>query len=279
MAVSGISQVDLTIEEVISAITTQTLIQNSVALQIPGVWDRSGEVRPGMDTLDMIELAELAVQDVNEDGSAMTPQTISPAASKLELDNHKSIPFSITKRGDLQSKIALVQRTVANGARTLAAQVDDAIFAEAVSAAGTTETAPGTDGLADILLAKKAFDLADVPKEMRALVGAPEWINDKLLSTNTVIRANEYGSDAPIRTGFVASIYDFMIFESSSSSLPSDGFIAFGMEGLAFARQRAMEFESENKVLEQRIDYAMTHLYGVKSTAASNPRLFVFDPA
>jgi hypothetical protein len=39
-----------------------------------------------------------------------------------------------------------------------------------------------------------------------------------------------------------------------------------------------MEFERENKVLEQREDYAMTHLYGVKSTAASNSRLFVYDP-
>ena len=279
MANTGIADVAVTIEEVISALTTQTLIQSSVALQIPGVWDRSGEVRPGMDTLDMIELAELAIQTVDETGAAMTPQTINPTAAKLLLNQHKSIPFSLTSRGDLQSKIALVQRTVENGARTLAADIDDTIFAEAASAAGTTDVSASVDGLSDVLKAKKQFDLDNVPREMRALVGSPGWINDALLASNNVIRANEYGSDAPVRKGFVATVYDFIIFESSSSAIPDDGYIAFGMEALAFARQRAMEFERQRQVLSQKDDYAMTHLFGVKSTAASNPRLFVYDPA
>ena len=68
-------------------------------MAIPGVWDRSGEVRPGMNRLDMIELAALAIQTVDETGAAMTPQTIAPSASQLDLDQHKSVPFSITKRG------------------------------------------------------------------------------------------------------------------------------------------------------------------------------------
>ena len=78
---------------------------------------------------------------------------------------------------------------------------------------------------------------------------------------------------------FVGSVYGFQIFESSSSALPSDGFLAVGMEGMAFARQRSVEFEEQRQVLGQRTDYALTHLYGVESTAASNPRLYVFDPS
>jgi len=279
MAVSGIAAVDLSIQEVISALCTQTLMQNSVALQIPGVWDRSGEVGPGMDQLDMIELAELAIQTVDEAGGAMTPQTIVMAAQSLVLDQHKSIPFSVTSRGSLQSKLALVQKTVANAARSLAYDIDDTIFAEAAANAGTTDVTASTDGLADVLKCKKQFDVDNVPREMRAIVGSPGWINDSLLTSSSVIKANEYGSDQPIRKGFVASVYDFMIFESSSSDIPADGYIGFGLEACAFARQRAMEFERERKVLEQRDDYALTQLYGVQTTAATNPRLFVYNPA
>ncbi len=278
MAVTGVSDVASTIQKVVSALTTKTLIQESVGLSIQGVWDRSGEVMAGMDRLDMNELAELAVQDVNEDGSNMVPQTINPTAALLNLDQHKSIPFSITKRGDLQSKVALVSRTVENAARTLAAQVDDAIFAEAVSAAGTTIGVAGADALADLLKIKEAFDLADVPKSGRGVVCSPVFMS-KILSTNNVIRANEFGGSEAVRAGYVTIIFGMQIFESSSSSIPADGCVAIGLEGIAFARQRAVEFEEQRQVLGQKVDYAITHLYGVKSTKDSaNPRIVVFDP-
>lgn len=278
MADSGIADVASTIQKVVSALTTRTLIQQSVGLAIPGVWDRSGEVGPGMDRLDMIELAELAVQTVDETGVAMTPQTINPTAALLPLNQHKSVPFSLTKRGELQSKIALVSRTVENAARSLAAEIDDSIFAECVSSSGTTETTAGADALAEVLRLKTVFDQANVPKEMRAIAASPVWMQ-RLLSTNNVIRANEYGSAEGIRAGYITDIFGFSIFESSSSSLPADGFVGIGMEACAFARQRAVEFEQQNQVLNQKVDYAISHLYGVKSTAASNPRLYTFDPA
>jgi hypothetical protein len=278
MANTGITAVSATIEKVVSALTTKTLLQNSVALQIPGVWDRSGEVSPGMDRLDMFVLAELAEQTVDETGGAMTPTTISPAGAELDLDQHKSIAFAVTKRGDLQSKLALVSRTIENGVRTLAYGIDDYIFSVAVAAAGTTFTTAGTDGIADVLAMKKQMDDDNVPREGRALVGSSEWINNKLLATNTIIRANEYGSSEAQRRGFVANLLGFSIFESSSANLPADGFLGMGMESMAFARQRAVEFEQQNQILNQKVDYTLTHLFGAESTAASNPRIYVYDP-
>lgn len=279
MANTGVADVAATIEKVVSALTTRTLIQESIALNIPSVWDRSGEVREGMDRLDMIELAELAVQDVDETGAAMTPQSISPGASQLSLNRHKSIPFSLTKRGDLQSKIALVQRTVENGIRSLVAEVDDAVFAEAVAQAKTTQTVAAADALAAILGAKQQFDLDNVPRTGRAMVLSPVFCS-ALLGTNNIIRANEFGSATPIQAARIANIYGFEIFESSSSSLPADGFLAMGQEAVCFARQRQVQFEQELKVLEQRTDYTVTHLYGTKSSvSANNPRIYVYDPA
>jgi len=278
MANTGASDVASTIQKVVSALTTRTLIQESVALNISGVWDRSGEVGEGMDRLDMIELAELAIQDVNETGADMTPQTISPAAAQLQLDRHKSIPFSLTSKGDIQSKIALVQRTVENGIRTLVAEVDDAIFAEAVANAKTTETVAAADALAALLGAKQQFDEDNVPKMDRAVVLSPAFCA-LLLGTNNVIRANEFGSSSPIQAARIANIYGMEVYESSSSSIPNDGFLAMGMEAMAFARQRQVQFEQQRQVLGQRTDYTVTHLYGCESTAASNPRIYVYDPA
>jgi hypothetical protein len=278
MANTGAADVASTIQKVVSALTTRTLIQESVALQIQGVWDRSGEVMEGMDRLDMIELAQLAIQDVDETGADMTPQTINPSASLLSLNRHKSIPFSLTSKGDIQSKIALVQRTVENSIRTLSAEIDDAIFAEAVSAAGTVETVAAADALAALLGAKQKFDEDNVPKMDRAVVLSPQFCAE-LLGTNNVIRANEFGSASGIQAGFIAEIYGMRVYESSSSSIPSDGFVAMGMEALAFARQRNVQFEQQRQVLGQRTDYAITHLYGVKSTAAANPRIYVYNPA
>lgn len=278
MAITGIADVASTIEKVVSALTTRTLIQNSVVLAMPGVWDRSGEVRPGMDRLDMIELAELAVQTVSETGAAMTPQTITPTAAQLDLDQHKSIPFSITKRGELQSKIALLQRTLENGVRSLAADVDDFVLAAAVAAAKTSDTAAAVDGLTSIRRAGKQFDLDNVPKEGRSIAASPGFMHDLLLANNNIIRANEYGSTDPIKKSSIVSIYGFEIFESSSVSLADDGFLAIGLEAMAFARQRSMSFEQQLQVLNQKTDYTLTHLYGSASTAASNPRIFNFNP-
>jgi hypothetical protein len=278
MANTGIADVSATIETVISALTTRTLIQESVALAMPGVWDRSGEVRPGMDTLDMIELASLAIQTVDETGASLTPTTLSPASASLDLDQHKGIFFALTKRGDLQSKIALVQRTVENGVRELAAGIDDYIFAQAVAAAGTSETTAGADALADILGCKEQMDTDNVPKSGRAIAASPVFMSS-LLSSNTVVQANTYGSTDPVRMGRVAQVFGFDIFESSSASIAADGFVAMGLEAMAFARQRSISFEEQNQVLGQKKDYSLVHLFGAATTKASNPRIYNFDPA
>ena len=279
MANTGIAEVAATIETVVSAMVTKTLIQKSVALAIPGIWDRSGEVGPGMDQLDMIELAELTEQTVDETGAPMTPQTINPTASPLNLDQHKSIPFAVTKRGTLQSKIALVQKTIENGVKTLAYAVDNYIFGVAVAAAGTTVTVAAADGLTALRAMGEQFDAHNVPTEERAAVIGSQFMWQELLATNNVIRANEFGSAQAIRMAEIANIYGISLFRSNSANVPVDGFIGIGLEAMAFARQRALDFESQVQVLSQKTDYTLTHLFGSGSTKASaNPRIYVYNP-
>ncbi len=190
------------------------------------------------------------------------------------------MPWSISDRAGVQSKIALVPEALRNGMRTLAAEIDDQIFSLLDAAASTAApdhrlALTASDPLADLANAKKLLDQQNVPRQDRFCACSPGFIA-YLLSTNNVIRAQEYGSTEPIQAGFVTRIYGFTLVESSSSSIIDDGFQAYHRSALSFARQMMPKFESEYKVLEHRWDYSLSHLYG--AIAESNGvRVVVYD--
>ena len=251
------------IEKRVSTIMTETLIQESVMLG--AVRDFSSQIGPGMDRLDIPLFNELAVQDVSE-STAMTAQVINPSASQLNLDRHKAIPFSISRKAGEQAKIAMVPEALENGAKSLAAEIDDYMLG--LIDAGASTAAPdhrialtANDPLADLAAAKKLLDTQNVPKFDRFVVASPGFV-ESLLQTNNLIRVNEYGNEQPIQAGFVSRIYGFTILESSSSAVVDDGFHAFQRQGVAFGRQIQPELRTEEKALEMRTDYVLSHLYG-----------------
>jgi len=277
MANSTSTDVAALIEKRVSTIVTETLIQESVSL--PTIMDMSSQVGPGMDRLDVPLFNELAAQDVSE-SAAMTAQVLNPTGAQLNLDQHKAIPFSITRRAGQQSKVALVPEALRNGARTLAAAVDDFVFG--IIDAGTATAAPDhrqaltADPLADIVLAKRLLDDANVPRGQRYLAASPGF-TQALLSTSNIIRAQDYGNSQPIQNGYVGSVYGFMIIETSSASVIDDGFQAYHMDAACFARQIQPELRTEEKALEMRTDYVLSHLYGGVYSDAAGVRSVVFD--
>lgn len=277
MAQTQTSDVASIIEKRVSGIVTETLIQESVMMG--AVNDYTSQIGPGMDRLDIPLFTELAVQDVSE-SAAMTAQTISVGVGQLNLDRHKSIPFAISDKAMTQAKANLVAETVKNGARSLAAEIDDYILglldAGASTAAPDHRQALTADPLADLALAKKLLDDQNVPKAMRYVVASPGFCQ-ALLGTNNVINAEKYGSENPIQAGYVSRIYGFTILESSSSSIVDDGFIAYHRDTMAFGRQIAPKFERQRQVLKQADDYALTHLYGAVNTDSAGTRIVVFD--
>lgn len=276
MAVTQTSDVAGQIETRVSSILTETLIQSSVMMN--AVKDYSSQVGPGMDQVDIPLFNELSAQDVLEAG-AMTAQTITPSESSLNLDRHKAIPFSISRKAGAQSKIALVPEALRNGSRTLAYEMDDYMLG--LIDAGVSASAPDhrqaltADPLADIALAKKLLDDQNCPRSMRFVVASPGFIQS-LLGTNNLIRVNEYGNANAIQAGFVSDVYGFRILESSSASIIDDGFHAFHSESIAFGRQIQPELRTEEKALEMRTDYVLSHLYGSVLTD-SGKRCVVFD--
>jgi hypothetical protein len=268
MAISTSTDVAAVIETRVSTIVPETLIQEAVMMM--AVKDYSAEIGPGMDQLDIPLFNELAVQSVTE-GTDLTPQTINPAQASLVLDRQRAIPFAITDRGSIQAKARLVDEAVKNGARSLAAEIDDDMIGLAVANAANN-IATTASPLADMANAKALLDAANVPKFDRFAVCSPGFVQ-ALLGDNNIIRANEYGATSPIQAGQFGNIYGFTLLESSSSGLANDGFIAMQRDALAFGRQIQPKFERERRVLGLKDDYVLSHLYGGIATDSSGVRV------
>jgi hypothetical protein len=272
MAITNTTDTAAIIEKRVSEIVTETLIQEAVALGT--VKDFSMQVGPGMDRLDVPLFAELAVQDVSE-STDMTPQSISLQTAQLSLDRHKSIPFSISDRASAQAKARLVDNTVRNGSSSLAAEIDNYMFG-LVDANAANREALTANPLADIAKAKKILDSQNCPKEGRYLVASAGFV-EALLTSSGIIDADKYGSSEPKQAGYVSRVYGFIVVESNSASVIDDGFQVFHMDALGFARQISPKFERERRVLGQRDDYALTHLYGGINLDPAGLRMAVFD--
>lgn len=274
MAITTTTQTADIIEKRVSEIVTETLIQNAVALG--AVKDFTSQVGAGMDTLKVPLYAEMAVQDVLEAG-AMTPQTLNVLTADLDLNRHKSIPFSISDKAGVQSKGALVQNALMNGSKSLSAEIDNHIFGLIDSSvAGANRFALTANPLEDIAKASKLLDDNNCPKVGRYLVISPAF-KFALLKNSGIIDADKFGNSEPKQAGYVTRIYGFTVIESSSPAIVDGGFQAFGQDAIGFARQIAPKFESERNVLGQRWDYALTHLYGAMVLDPSGLRMVVAD--
>ena len=171
----------------------------------------------------------------------------------------------------MQSKGMLVDVTVRNGARSLAAEIDDYLISLAIANA-SANNATTADPLDDLSSAKKDLDDANTPRADRFAV-ISSGFTKALLGDSNVINVDKYGSENPIQAGFVSRIYGFTVLESTSSNLANDGFIAMSKQCLGFARQIMPKFERQRQVLGQKDDYALSHLYGAVARDASGDRV------
>ena len=278
MAVSTAAGNQAVIDKLISNVMTETLIQESVMMAV--VTNRSGEVGPEMDRLDMPLVDEMVVQDVSET-VAVTPQTIVTSAAQLNLDQFKSIPFSLSDKLSVQAKQALVSKVISNGAKSLAHQIDSYILD--LMYAGVSASAPDhlralTVGnpLADIALARQLLNQQNVAKSDRFLIVGPEF-ESVLLKTETFISAERYGSVAPIQAAEIGRILGFTVVLSNDDAIIDAGFVATHRDAAHFARQIQPRLKSEEKVLEHRTDYSLSHLYGAALAANGAKKFVIFD--
>jgi N4-gp56 family major capsid protein len=274
MAVTQTSDVAYNIQDLVSAIVQEELIQNSV--MVGTVNDRSAEAGSGLDRISIPRFDALTLQAVSETAE-VTPQTITGAQSELILNQHFSYPFAIGDKALTQSKADLVAEAVRNGARVHAAGIDNYLIGLADAAGSRTALSAGpANPLADITSARQQMNSAFLPMSDRYLLVSPAF-EAAILNEATFIRADAYGSSQPVMNGEIGRILGFTVLMSPSAGIVDDGFIAYHRSGLFFARQIAAKLEQERNVLGHRDEYSLSQLYGGVAADDASSRIFVFD--
>jgi len=261
------------IEKIVSTDITETLHQNAVMLG--AVRDFSSRVGQGMDRVDIPLYANPTIGNVDE-ATGVADNAIGVAVAQLLLDQHKGAGTHISRRASKQQKIDSVKEWIKNATLEMASEVDDYMLGLLEALGAANREALTANAIDDIAFAKKILDDQKVPKTDRFLVASPGFMQN-LLTTSSIIRANEYGTSAPIQAGFVANVLGFSILETQSSSIVDNGFHAFHRTGVAFARQIDTTLMKEEKALLVRDEYSISHLYGAQLTDAAAKRAVVFD--
>jgi hypothetical protein len=274
------SDVATVIETVVSNIVQKTLIQESIL--IPAVWDRTAEVRPGMDTLSIPIFPALAIEEVTE-GTILTARTITPTVDDLVLSQNEAIHWTISDRADIQAKIDLAVESVKNGARTMTAAIDNVIVGELLKASATTpdhlvqfaNTPTDTVQVIDITEARRLLNVQNVPMSDRFLLIPPDQ-EKAMLNIDNFISTEKYGSNEPIQNGEIGRVFGFKVLMTTSSSLAAASFVAFHREACAYASQIRSKFETDRDIAKLEDQYTLSQLYGAKVLDAGK-RTVVFN--
>lgn len=267
------------IEKRVSPVIQETLIQNSV--MIPAIWNRSAEVGPGMDRLDVPILGELAVQNVSET-TELVPAAPVISVDQMALDQQKAILWAITDRTSVQSKIAISAEIFKNGGKTLAASIDDAIIAEMVAevSAGAPDhviafDAGGVLGDADVRNARELMNIQNIPMSDRFLLVGPT-AEKSLLGVANFIEVQKYGSEArALMTGELGRLYGFTVLMSTSSSLTAGEAMFFHRHCLTYATQINMRFDQDRNLKGHSDEFSLSLLYGVKGLDGGKRQVLV----
>lgn len=264
-SLTGLTEVDATIQEIVSAQIQQVLTQTSI---MPGlIMDMSSEVGPGMDTLKLPKMGNFTVQTKVEN-VAVDAQTNSLTSDDLVLNKHKVIQFLIEDIASLQSKVAFTQAYVQQAALDLAAEMDQTIL-DAMEA-GTSASAPDNRrayagsviAKADILTARQILNELKVPAADRAAVISPAE-EAAILNIAEFVSVNQSGDNGQaLRTGRIGRLFGFDIFMSSQAEDAKSMF--FHKTCQVFARQLQPRYKTMDDLANLSVRHSVDHLYGTK---------------
>jgi hypothetical protein len=263
-ALTGLTEVDATIEEVVSAMVQQVL--TAEAIMPPIVMDMSSAVGPGMDTLKIPRFSNFTVATKAEN-TAVDAQVNAMSTDSLLMDKHKVIQFLVEDIASLQAKVSFTQEYLNQAAKDLAAEMDLTIL-NALEA-GVSTSSPdhmqayaGSDiAKADILTARKLLNIAKVPQSDRSAVVSPAS-EAAILAIAEFVRVDESGGSEALRNGKIGKLFGFDVFVSPQAEDAKSMF--FHKSACVFARQLAPRMQSQLQLEHLATRWSMDHIYGTK---------------
>lgn len=280
MATQDSASAAAVIQDVVSSIVQETLIQKSVML--PSIDDRSSEVEAGMDRLSISRFTALAVDDITE-GTEVTPQAATIAEDELIMNKNKAITWEIPDKASMQAKVALAAQLVRDAARSHAAQVDDDVIAELKLASAAapdhrviwSNSPTDTVLIADIVEGRRLLNVQNVDLGDRFMLVGPDQ-EKALLQIENFISTEKYGNSEAVQNGELGRLFGMKVLMTTSANLAADEMLIYHRTACAYASQISPKFETQRNVLKVLDEYALSQLYGVK-TLDSGKRQVLFN--
>lgn len=258
------------IEKIVSSIVQETLIQSSVV--IPLVWNFTSQVRPGMDRIDIARFDQPTVESVTE-GTALTQFDSTIVTDMLNLNINEAIHWAISDRANVQSKINVISQVTRDGARSMAAKVDDAIIGQLILASAVNpdhriiydNTPTNTFKQADILTARELLNNANIPMSERFIL-VNTASERSLLEIPDFVRADQYGrTPSALMNGELGTLYGMPVFMSTSSVLLTENrSVVFWRQAVAYATQITSRFDQDRDISKLEDTFSLSMLYGTQ---------------
>jgi N4-gp56 family major capsid protein len=264
-ALTGLTEVTPTIEQLISAQVQEVLTANVV--MPPLVWDWSAQAGPGIDRIKIPRLSNFTV-NTKAENVAVDAQVNAFSTDDLLLNQHKVVQVLVEDIAELQSKVAVTRAYVDQMAKDLAADMD--LFVLNELEAGVSTAAPdhkrayagASLAKADILLARQLLNEAKVPMSDRSCVVSPAS-EASLLSISEFVRVDESGGSEALRNGRIGKLFGFDVYVSSQAEDLKSMF--FHKTAQAFARQmepRVLQFQD---VPNLAVRWSLDQIHGAKT--------------
>lgn len=259
MADMGKTEVDATVQETVSAIIQDQLIQNAKLL--PTI--TSVPVAMGEDKIKVPRAGNFSV-DTKVENTSVTAQVISYQTDDIDLDQDKVIQVILEDRARLQGQQGIRSDIIMRMGKQMALDIDEFIV---TLLENTSSAAPdhriaydaANLGKADLLNARELIHIQNLEFNECTVLVHPT-AEKSLLAISDFVSADTYGSADGLRLGELGRLYGARVIMSNVADPLKT--LVYHPSHVYFAMQVGVRFE-QDRIVEKLADlFSINQLYG-----------------
>lgn len=262
MADFGVTEVDATIQETVSSMVQEYLIQEAILMPLV----MNVPSKPGEDRVKIPRSGDDFTADTKAENTALTTQTITYVTDNLDLDQHKAVQIRVEDRANVQSMIDLLGDLIPRMVKTLALDIDTTLVTrlEAASASAPDHRLAydnaSTLGKADILIARQLIHEQNL-RFNECYIGVSPASEKNLLAIDDFVHVDKYGASASgLSNGELGKLYGARVI--MSNEFDDAKTCVWHPSAVAFSRQIDPKFETDRDLPNLADVFSLSHLYG-----------------
>ena len=263
MADLGETEVAATVQQTVSSLVQEFLIQEAVLMErVTNYASKKGEDRIKIPKSDTALTADDKVEN-----TSVTAQVVTYATDDLLLDQYKAIQIRIEDKAMMVSMVELMSDILPRMVKTLALDIDTKIVAqlELASAAAPDHRLAYDNatslGKVDLLNARQLIHEQNLSFN-ECYIGVSPASEANLLAIDDFVHVDKYGSAEGLVNGELGKLYGAKVI--MSNEFDDAKTIVWHPSACAFSRQMDPKFERDRDLPNLADLVSLSHIYGVK---------------